>query len=156
MCSLPVVDGRRTGKNYSLAAASHMTTATDLLDTMLFDKHRFLKRGVAVAAVTLGADGAHLTVTADMKRLGASPALQRQAAAWCGQSVTLPAFPLTAVAAASANAAGSSGGAEVRPTTAVIDTCCYLYMLCGRCTACVYRPAQEHIAANHCSLVVAC
>jgi hypothetical protein len=83
---------------------------------VILNQRRFLNRGVAVAAVTLGADGAHLAVTADVKRLGASPALQRQAAAWCGQSVTLPAFPLTAVAA-TGSAAGNSGGAEVRCST---------------------------------------
>lgn len=67
--------------------------------------------------MTLGADGAHLAVTADVERVGASPALQRQAAAWCGQSVTLPAFPLTAAAAASA--ASSSDGAQVRSIACV-------------------------------------
>ena len=53
-----------------------------------------LASGVAVVAITLGANGAFVAVTEDAERLRRTDALAQGAAAWCGAHVLLPALPV--------------------------------------------------------------
>lgn len=65
-------------------------------------------RGVAVVALTLGEQGAYVSVTPQQARLDGSPALGRQAGRWAGESVLLPPAPVTEGAQVNTNGAGDA------------------------------------------------
>lgn len=64
-------------------------------------------KGVAIVALTLGAAGAYVCVSGEEGRVGAG-ALGRQAKAWRGQGVLLPAYPVEKGAAVNTNGAGDA------------------------------------------------
>lgn len=66
------------------------------------------QQGVAVVAITLGEHGGYLAVTGDKGRVEKKPELAFQVAAWSGQDVFLPAFPLEEGSEVNANGAGDA------------------------------------------------
>lgn len=68
----------------------------------------FLEKGVAIVAITLGGRGSYTAVTSDRARLQVVASLQRQAGAWAGQEVRVPAFATGEGSSVNANGAGDS------------------------------------------------
>lgn len=68
----------------------------------------FLDKGVAIVAITLGAQGSFAAVTGDPERLKAASPLHRSAGAWVGQNLRAAAFSPGAGSTINANGAGDS------------------------------------------------
>lgn len=68
----------------------------------------FLEKGVAIVTITLGSRGSYTAVTRDSARLQIVASLERQAGAWVGQEVRIPAFATGEGSSVNANGAGDS------------------------------------------------